>query len=147
MESGENVGKQSNFTLPSHAENEFTPAQSAEKLAEYFSCISQEFEPICPEKFPPWIKSKLEEGKSDQTKPVIEDWQVFEKLQKSKKPNSLVPGDLPVKLIKEFTPELAKPVARIYNKITHTAEYPRQWVVEYQLAIPKVYPPLSAYCT
>ena len=62
---------------------------------------------------------------------------------KSKKPNSLIPGDLPVKLIKEFTPELAKPVAAIYNRITNTGEYPRQWVVEYQLAIPKVHPPMS----
>jgi hypothetical protein len=68
-------------------------------------------------------------------------------LNKSKKPNSLVPGDLPVKLIREFRPELAKPIARIYNKITHSAEYPRQWVVEYQLAIPKVYPPLRMKMT
>ena len=60
----------------------------------------------------------------------------------SKKPNSLIPGDLPPKLIKEFTPELAKPVACIYNKITQSGIYPRQWVVEYQLAIPKVHPPL-----
>ena len=68
---------------------------------------------------------------------------MYNKLQKSKKPNSMVPGELPVKLVKEFTPELAKPVAIIYNKITETAEYPRQWVVEYQLAIPKVTPSLS----
>ena len=105
--------------------------------------ISQEFEPICLENFPPSIKAKLNAGRNDLTKPVLEDWQVFEKLNKSKKPNSLVPGDLPVKLIREFMPELAKPIARIYNKITQSAEYPRQWVVEYQLAIPKVYPPLS----
>ena len=55
----------------------------------------------------------------------------------------MVPGDLPVKIVKEFTPELAKPVTLIYNKITETAEYPRPWVVEYQLAIPKVKPPLA----
>ena len=58
LESGENKGKRGNFTLPSHAEDNLTPAQSAEKLAIYFSKISQEFEPICPENFPPWIKEK-----------------------------------------------------------------------------------------
>ena len=48
-----------------------------------------------------------------------------------------------MKLVKEFTPEMADPVSCIYNRITETGEYPRQWVVEYQLAIPKVIPPLS----
>ena len=95
------------------------------------------------DKIPPWIKAKLEFGRTDRNKPVLEEWQVYEKLRKSKKPNSLIPGDLPVKLIKEFTPELSKPVAMMYNRITETAEYPRQWVIEYQLALPKVNPPLS----
>ena len=85
----------------------------------------------------------MEIGKNDPSKPVLEEWQVYEKLRKSKKPNSQVPGDLPVKLIKEFLPELSKPITQIYNKITQTAQYPRQWVVEYQLAIPKVSPPLT----
>ena len=31
----------------------------------------------------------------------------------------------------------------IYNQITQSGSYPRQWVVEYQLAIPKVNPPLT----
>ena len=120
-----------------------SPIQSAERLADYFSEISQEFSPICKDDFPPWIKDKLHRGITDKSKPVLEEWQVFKKLQKSKKPNSLIPGDLPVKLVKEFTPELATPITRIYNRITQTAEYPRPWVVEYQLPIPKVHPPLS----
>ena len=57
-------------------------------------------------------------GRTDKAKPVLQDWQVYEKLRSSKKPNSLIPGDLPVKLVKEFTPELADPVSRIYNRIT-----------------------------
>ena len=84
LETGNNVGKKSNFTLPSHAEEELTPAQSAERLAEYFSLISQEFEPICVENFPPSIKAKLDKGKNDVAKPVLEDWQVFAKFNKSK---------------------------------------------------------------
>ena len=143
LESGENCTKNANFTLPSHAEENLSAMQSAERLADYFAKISQEFEPICTEKFPPWIQETLAAGKSDTSKPVLEEWEVYEKLKKAKKPNSLVPGDLPVKLVKEFTVELSVPITRIYNRITDTAEYPRQWVTEYQLAIPKVYPPLS----
>ena len=142
LESGD-FGKSANFTLPSHAEENLSPLESAEKLADYFSQISQEFEPICRDKFPPWIKAKLIAGKSDPTKPVLEEYMVYEKLKKAKKTNSIVPGDLPVKLVKEFTPELAVPITTIYNKITEVAEYPRQWVTEYQLAIPKTNPPLS----
>ena len=58
------------------------------------------------------------------------------------RPNSTVPGDIPVKLIKEFSPELTAPITKIFNRITTSAEYPRQWVTEYQIAIPKVQPPL-----
>ena len=131
LETGEQVSKKA-LTLPSHAD--LTPAQSAEKLADYFSKISQEFDPINPENFPPWIKEKLLDGKSDPLKPFLEDWQVYQKLKKSKKPSSSIPGDIPVKLMKEFTPELSKPVATIYNRITQSGVYPRQWVVEYQVA-------------
>ena len=140
LESGDNK-KQNSFTLPEHADRGLTPSQSAECLAVYFSKISQEFDPINPELFPPWIKLRLVEGKDDCNKPVLEDWQVHKKLSGSKKPNFVIPGDLPVKLVKEFTPELAKPVTKIYNQITQSGIYPRQWVVEHQVAIPKVTPP------
>ena len=143
LEPGYEDKKQSTFTLPSHVEQNFSPAESAEAFADFFSSISQQFEPISTQKFPPNLKQKLEFGRNDSSKPVLEDWQVFEKLRRSKKPNSQVPGDLPVKLVKEFLPEFSMPITKIYNKITQTAQYPRQWVVEYQLAIPKVNPPLT----
>ena len=142
LESGENK-KSDNFTPHGHVEENVSPLQSAERLADYFSKISQEFQPICTEKFPPWIKDKLKEGINYSEKPILEEYEVFDKLSKANKPNSTVPGDLPVKLVKEFLPELAVPITRIYNKITQTAEYPHQWVTKYQLAIPKVYPALS----
>ena len=104
LESGVNIQKNSNFSLPTHVEEDLSTFQSAERLADYFSAISQEFQPICPELFPPKIKEILAKGKTDPTKPVLEEWEVYEKLCKAKKPNSIVPGDLPVKLIKEFIP-------------------------------------------
>ena len=82
-------------------------------------------------------------GKSENNKPILSEHEVYRKLVKAKKPNSTVPGDIPVKLVKEFSPELAAPITKIYNRITETAEYPRQWVTEHQIVIPKVNPPLS----
>ena len=72
--------------------------------------------------------------------PLLEEYQVFKRIQKSKKPNSIVPGDIPAKIVKEFGCELAAPLTIIFNSILRTFEYPRQWVVEHQIPLPKVYP-------
>ena len=55
----------------------------------------------------------------------------------------MVAGDIPKKVVVECSPELAKPVAIIFNRITASFEYPRQWIQEEQTAIPKVHPPLD----
>ena len=75
--------------------------------------------------------------------PKLEEFQVYQKIRKSKKPNSAVPGDIPRKLVQEFSCEIAVPATIIYNTILQTQEYPRQWVREYQIPIPKINPPSS----
>ena len=50
--------KTGGFTLPGHVEENLTPLQSAEKLADYFSLISQEFEPISVAKLTPYVQEK-----------------------------------------------------------------------------------------
>ena len=62
-------------------------------------------------------------------------------LKKRKLKNSSVPGDIPTKLKKEFLRELSSPAATIFNSITKSGCYPRQWVTEYVTPIPKVTPP------
>ena len=49
-----------------------------------------------------------------------------------------VAGDIPPKLKREFFVELASPVSNIFNCITKSGEYPRQWVKESVTPIPKV---------
>ena len=68
---------------------------------------------------------------------------MYKRLCKAKKPNSAVPGDVPKKILKEFTCELSNPLTVIFNSILRTLDYPRQWVIEYQIPIPKVTPPES----
>ena len=72
---------------------------------------------------------------------MIEEHQVYKRIMYAKKPLSSVPGDLPEKVVTTFAVELASPITTIFNAITLFGEYPRQWVVEYQTAIPKVSPP------
>ena len=68
---------------------------------------------------------------------------MHEKLKKAKKPNSTVPGDIPKKIINEFSVEYSRPIMLLMNRITKTGEYPRQWVAEYQTPIPKSHPPMT----
>ena len=132
---------QGGFDIPSHTEENFSPEQSAEIFADYFSSISQEFEPINQSKFTPDLKQKLASATANV--PILEEYNVYKKIVHAKKPNSSVPGDLPKKVVKAFDVELAIPATIIFNSITRNAEYPRQWVTEYQTPIPKTYPPLS----
>ena len=142
LEQGEHFSPRVGFSLPCYDAENLSPLQSAEKLADFFSSISQEFSPIDPKNFSPKVKNLLENC-SAQEKPKLEPYEVYARILKSKKPNSGVPGDVPVKLVKEFAVEYAEPVSRIFNQITSSAEYPQQWIREYQIAIPKVNPPQS----
>ena len=51
-----------------------------------------------------------------------------------------VKGDLPVKLSKEFGPELAIPAAQIFNKIVQTGQWPARWKKEQGIPLNKVKP-------
>ena len=46
-------------------------------------------------------------------------------------------------IVQEFSCELAKPITIVYKSILKTLTYPRQWVQEHQIPIPKVHPPAS----
>ena len=132
----------SSFTLPEHDDLGLTAYQSAERIAEHFAKISNTYEPIDITKFPPNIRQTLTNPDLSVV-PRLTEYDVFKKLCKAKKPNSSVPGDLPKKIVQEFTCELAYPVMIIFNSILATLEYPRQWVKEYQIPLPKASPPLN----
>ena len=131
------------FDIPEFVDMDLNDQQSAEALAEHFSSISQEFQPLDTSTLPPNLKEELDRGLVEKNIPKLEEYEVYEKMCKAKKPHSTVPGDLKRALVKECSAELVSPVTIIYNQITQTKEFPRPWVVEQQTAIPKVYPPSS----
>ena len=131
------------FQLPDHVADKLSEEESAERIANFFSAISQEFDPLDIRKLPPNIQQCLHSAKHDPQIPVLETHEVFRKIMKAKKPNSVIHGDIPKKVVQLFAPELAGPATIIFNKITTSFEYPRQWVKESQVVIPKVIPPNS----
>ena len=75
---------------------------------------------------------------SKSTSPVISEHACFDKIVKAKKPKSVVPGDLPAKVIKDFAVELAGPLHKLLNNIVMSATWPKQWKREYVTPIGKV---------
>ena len=140
MRPGENDS--ADFQLPSHSEQNLSPAQSAEMIAQHFSHISQEYSPLNLSSLPPNVQQYLSNPAQGPV-PILSTQDVESRIIKAKKPNGLVPGDMPKKLVKYCPSLLAPPVRTIFNKITESAQYPSQWKVEHQIGLPKKYPPES----
>ena len=75
---------------------------------------------------------------TNQGLPEIQDYVVYEQIRKTRKPRSSVPGDLPRRIVQEFAPELAAPVAKILRNIVQSGEWPRSWRVEHGIPLKKV---------
>ena len=52
-----------------------------------------------------------------------------------------VPGDIPMRLISDFSFELSRPIAHIVNYCFTQGIYPDIWKLEYVTPVPKVHPP------
>ena len=111
------------FQLPNHVAQNLSPAQSAEIIATHFSNISQEYEPLNIQKLPPNVQHHLFTQDKHMV-PILSTNDVLKRIIKGKKPNSQVPGDLPNKLVKEFSSQLAIPATAIFNKISQSASFP-----------------------
>ena len=123
------------FTLPSHLDDNLTEEQSAERIANHFAEISQQFPPLNTALLPEHVQSIL---KSKSTPPTITERETYEKIVAANKPKSGVPGDLPRSINQEFSVELAKPLNKIVNNIFQSAEWPEDWLVEYVTPLGKV---------
>ena len=131
------------FNLPSHVENGLSAQQSANKIAAHFAAVSQEYSPIDVSRLPPAVQVKLSEQVSLSEVPRVSEYQVWEVLSKIRAPKSWVPGEIPGRLIKEFSPELAFPISIIFNDIIETGQWPNQWKTEIGVPLGKNSAPKS----
>ena len=103
----------SSFYLPKHVEDNLSALESSNRICEFFSSISQEYSPLNVETLPEHVRLKLTNDPCSH--PNLPDHEVYEGLKKGKITCS-VPGDLPVRIVQEFLPELTAPVAAIYRE-------------------------------
>ena len=81
-----------------------------------------------PTLLPDRVKARLDDGTSP---PIISEYECYVKLKAAKKPKSVIPGDLPSKIVTEFMEELASPLHKLLNNITQSAVWPKQYKIEH----------------
>ena len=115
-----------------------TDQELTNEIADYFADISANFTPInrllIPSIAPPHSPFVSEVPCFPQ------EHEVYHLLKHSKKTCS-VPNDFPIKFIKEFLPELSKPVNSIFAKSIASGVFPSRWKTEYVSTHPKILPP------
>jgi hypothetical protein len=81
-------------TLFNHIEANLSTEDSIEQIAKFFAQISQEYSPLNPETLLNRVKEKLDSSSAEQNNtPTVPEIEVWEQICKSKKTNSMVPGD------------------------------------------------------
>ena len=105
--------------------------QAADKVAEYFTAISNEFEPIPEDANQTHIRAPV----------TLEEVRL--KMKTARKPNSVVEGDILPALMKRFHATLAVPATKIFNAVFAGGRWPARWRRETAVIIPKTTNPTS----
>ena len=103
--------------------------QSAEKIAEFFSKVSQEYSPLNLDDLPAYLPA----GEPLQ----VDQLEVAERIYKLKNRKSTQPIDLPSKIRKESAYELSIPLSDIINSCLKNYHYPKLWKHEWVVPAPK----------
>ena len=104
-------------------------------MAQHFSAVSNQYQPVDITKLPCYLPSL--------PPPQVDIWTVYQKIKTQKKTKSTLPIDLPERLKKEFSVELAVPLTDIFNACLNQSIYPKMWKHEWVTPVPKVTLPKS----
>ena len=106
----------------------------AERLADHFNKISDEFDGVQPGQIPVAPSIPL---------PTLTTLDVRDRILSFRKPKSMVEGDIPPSVVNRVAQFIACPLASIYNDITRNHDWPSSWKVETVTPIPKKSMPQS----
>ena len=113
---------------------DFSDEEQAEMIADKFAAVSQEYD-------------KLEDGDIELPKfnlsdvPIVTEKEVAETLSEMDSNKANVKGDIPAKIWKEFSDNLAKPVANVINASILQGSWPEILKLEIVTPVPKKFPP------
>ena len=110
--------------------------QQAEVIADKFSKVSQEYDPLKTE--------DIQVPKfSEVTIPKFTPSQVKQKLEKIKTNKSVPPNDIPPRIIKMFASEISIPLCDIINASIRLGAWSKLYKAEMVTPVPKCFPPKS----
>ena len=103
---------------------------SANMIAQAFASVSNEYTPVDLNSLPCY--------RPVEKPPQVEEYSVYEKVNKLKNTKSTFNIDLPNKVRKEFSVDLTTPLTDIVNSCLVDGVYPQLWKYEYITPVPKV---------
>ena len=106
--------------------------QHAESIANHYSKISNQYEQINSEYFPSF--------QNTDNFPQVEPLKVYQAICSMNKTAATVPGDIPKRLISEFSVEITFPLSEIISSCFKSGVYPNLFKVEHVTPVPKMYP-------
>ena len=109
--------------------------EQAEKIADHYAGISQLYKPVTDADFPEYSNPLKFSS------PRISPAKIEKVIKTMNRKAAGVPGDIPMKLIADFSFELSRPIAHIVNHCLTQGIYPDIWKLEYVTPVPKVHPP------
>ena len=112
-----------------------TDSEQSEVIANHYSKISNEFDPVDENEFIDYLKENRIKA------PHVEPRKIDKVIKTMNKKAATIKGDIPMKLISEFSVELAFPLSYLINFIFESGTYPDIWKVEHVTPVPKFYPP------
>ena len=107
----------------------------ADMIANHYASVSNEYKPLNKDDIPDSLYQTTEKP------PQVEAYQVYLKIEKMSIRKACVKGDIPMKIIKEFSVELSDPLAHILNCGISEGQYPDLYKFETITPVPKCYPP------
>ncbi|XP_071948970.1 uncharacterized protein [Antedon mediterranea] len=121
-----NMKKHTTFSMPGHSDEDI-----AENINSHFSSICNKLTPLDIKKLPAYLPA-------NDKPPYIFVGQVKALLSKLVPIKAGHPEDLPARLIRDFAPELAPPIADIFNCALKEGTFPSAWKKATAIPIPKV---------
>ena len=104
--------------------------QAAQKIAEHFAAISNEYSPIDNSILPSYLPAPQP--------PHVEEYDVYLRLSRLKKTRSTLPLDIPDRIRQECSPLLSGPLTDIINDSLTQSVYPTTWKQEWVTPAPKI---------
>ena len=112
----------------------FSNQEQAEEIAKHYASVSQGYKALAKDDIPHNLY------KTEELAPVIEPYQMYQRIMKMNSKKATVKNDIPMKIIQEFAVELAEPLTHILSFGILHGQYPDIWKFETITPVPKVYP-------